>query len=211
MSLIYNFVPDLIITEMDLPDTSGFELSRILHNKQFNPRVIFLAENRDAAFESLSLQPFDFWIKPADNTQIDKMLGRYKIRAKKEMLTRKMEHYSQNLNIHTKRIFHHKNGIIVLYLDEIVICKANLTKSDLILTCDDKVQVVTTISETIEIINDSNFLKVSRSYWINRKYLHRIDKRRLKCVLIYEGKTREVPVSRNSLNMLERLLTYQVY
>ncbi len=211
LSLIYNFVPDLIITELDLLDISGFELSRILNNRQFNPRVIFLAEDDAAAFESLSLHPFDFWIKPVDNIQIDRMLDRYMVQTKKELLTRKMEHYTKNLKVNTQRVFFHKDGIIVLYLNEIVICKANLSKSDLILTCDNKIQVVTTISETIEIINDSNFIKVSRSFWINRKYLHKIDNRRLKCVLIYDGKTREVPVSRDSLNMLERLLTYQVY
>lgn len=211
LSLIYNYVPDLIITELDLPDIDGFELSRSLHSRQFNPKIIFMAENSDSAFESLPFHPFDFWIKPVNKLQIENMLERYKIRLKKEMIARKMEYYTKNLDMNTKRVFRHKSGVVVLKLDEILVCKANLSKSDLILTCGEKIQLATSINETIEIINDNSFLKVSRSYWINRNYLRKIDKRRLKCILFTENKTTEVPVSRSSLNMLESLLTFQVY
>jgi len=162
------------------------------------------------AFETLPLRPFDFFVKPYEINEVKGMLDRLKRKMKKEVLMGKMDQYVKTFKAEPKRVFRQKKGIIVLNLEEIVICRACLSKTILTLTCGEEVQLSDPLSHTIEIINCSRFLKVSRSFWINRDYLRKIDRRKHKCDLYYEGKTWQVPVSRSAENMLESLLTFPV-
>lgn len=210
LPLIYNYLPRLVFVNLDLPDMSGFEIANILQNKNFNPRIIFLANDEDLAFDALPYEPFDFFVKPVQKKHIKEMLERYKLIARKEMLNDKMDSFARNFYKESKRVFSFNQGIIVLKLDEIVYCKADRTKSILVLKDGEEIALSTGISETIEVINDNRFLKCSRSYLINRNYLRKIDKRRHKCILYNDGNSWEIPVSRNSEKLLETLLTYPI-
>lgn len=208
LSLIANHQPRLVFINLELSDMSGFELADILSAKDFCPLIVFLANDGDLAFDVLKYRPFDFFIKPVRKKPVDEMLQRLKSNAKKEILDRKMEKFALGADKEAKRIFSFKKGIIVLHLDEIIFCKADRTKSILSLNNGDELTLSTGITETIEIIDDNRFLKCSRSYWINRNYLRKIDKRRHKCIVYNNGNSWEIPVSRTSEKMLESLLTY---
>lgn len=211
LSLIFNYAPQLVFLNIDLPDMCGFEISRQLHKKNYYPEMIFVARDDQLAFDSLKFKPLDFFLKPVEKKEVTDMLARYKLNEKKNAITRKLNSYAKFFKIEAKRIFTLNNGIVVLYLDEIVICRASRSKTILTLTCGHEVELPGSVKETIETINDDKFLKTSRSFWINRNYLRKIDKRRRRCLLFFEGNSWEVPVTKSSMKMLEALITYPVY
>lgn len=210
VSLVCNNMPQLVFVNVELKDASGFELVRKLHNRNMYPDIVFISDSSYLAFDALPLKPFDFLTEPVEKQDIMEMLERYKLKLKKKMLANKIEFLAKNLDLDTKRVFKYKSGIIVLRLDEILICKSNRSKTILVLKNGREVELSTSIKETIETINHNNFVKCSRSYWINRDYLRKIDKRRNRCIIYNNGKSLEVPVSRKSVQFFEALITYPV-
>lgn len=211
LTLGNNFVPQLTFINVELSDISGLELSRTLRSRNAGGDIVFVANDSSQAFESLSLEPFDFLVKPIPPELIERLILRLKQKLKKKELLRKMDTYTKMQAVDTKRIFHQKKGIVVLRLSEIVFCKSVLTNTNLKLQSGESVNVKSKLSETIEIINHKNFIRTGRSYYINRKYLRKIDKKNLKCVLYYEGQTWEVPVSKNTIGVLEKLNVHPIY
>ena len=63
------------------------------------------------------------------------------------MLANKIDFLAKNFDLDTKGTFKYKNGIIVLQLDEILICKSNRPKAILILKNGDEVKLSTGINE----------------------------------------------------------------
>jgi len=207
-SLICNNRPQLVFVNIELSDGGGFELVRNLHARNLYPDIIFIADDSFPAFESLPLKPFDFLTEPLEKHDVLEMLERYKLKIKKMMLANKIDFLAKNFDLNTKRTFKYKNGIVVLQLDEILICKSNRSKAILILKNGEEVKLSTGINETVEAINHDNFVKCNRSFWINRDYLRKIDKRRKKCIIYNDGKSWEVPISRKSVQFFEALITY---
>jgi len=211
ISLISNYMPNLVFVNMDLNTLNGIEFVFQLHKKNIYPEIIFLAVNKRNAFEALKVKPFDFLLKPIRKELIEQALERLKAKFRKMELMRKMDHFAKINAVGKKRIFKQKGGIIIIQLEEIVYCKAELTRTILMLKCGEQVQLNSSISETMETINSKDFSRVGRSYCINRNFLRKIDKRQCKCHLYYNEQNWTVPASKTTIIQLEKLNVSTMY
>ncbi|MBT3383606.1 MAG: response regulator transcription factor [Prolixibacteraceae bacterium] len=207
ISLIHNFTPQLVFINVDLIDINGLEFVKILRSRNIFTQIVFVADNDKYAFDSLQLEPFDYLIKPIRKDHIQQILERIEFKLEKEELIRKVDLYAKSHSISTKRILKQKKGIIILLLEEIVFCKAELTITLLILKNGKKVRLKTGLNETLKTINSKDFIKISRSYCINSNYLHKIEIDNNKCILYSEGNTWEVPASKCAIKRLEKFIT----
>ncbi|NQU54394.1 MAG: response regulator transcription factor [Bacteroidetes bacterium] len=211
ISLISNFAPNLVFVNVDLQDINGLEFVRVLQNRNIFPEIVFLADDGQFAYESLVLKPVNFLIKPINKEKINQMLLRLTQKLKKKELIRKMDTFTNSTQVVNKRTFKQKGGIVVLPLKEIVFCKAELTRTIIFLINGEKMQLKSGINETLETINSEDFIRIGRSYCINKKFIRKVDRRQNKCHLHHEGKTWEVPTSKNIIEQLEKLHTYSIY
>lgn len=211
LSLSTSVVPQLVFVNVNLADTNGLELIRTLYTRNIHPYVVFIDENSSYAFDSLELEPFDFFVLPLEPKLISEMIIRLKQKLKKDELMRKMDIFTKMQTVAPKRIFHQKKGIIILQLKEIVFCKSERTSTHIKLRSGENIILKTNITETFEIINDTDFIRTGRSFFINRTYLRKIDKKSLKCILYYHGKIWEVPISRNTMGIMEKLNVKPIY
>jgi DNA-binding LytR/AlgR family response regulator len=211
LSLIVNLEPRLIFVNIKLNDIDGFEFIQKMHKKNIFPEIIFLADNEEEAFQALQFEPLDFWTKPFNRGLLFSMKKRLNNKLKKQELLRKMDVFAEAHQTRQKRIFKQKNGIVILYNDEIIFCRAQLASTNITLITGEEIQVNTGISETTDTLNSSNFIRVNRSYCINRKYLHKIEKRTSKCIL-HDGKTTwDIPVSKKTLKKMEKMNVFPIY
>lgn len=209
--LISNTIPHLLILDVKTNDFCAFHLLRSLKNKNILPEIVFLANNESLAYDSMEFQPLDFILKPIQENEVLEMTNRLKLKLKKKELIRKMDIYEKLSTGSNKKVFKQKNGIILLHPEEIVFCKANLSNTILNLANSKKEKCSTGMKETFEIINSDDFVKINRSYFINLRFLRKIDKKRRKCILASNGKTWEVPASKNITDRLEKLNTFLIY
>lgn len=210
-ALINTYVPQLIFIDTELKESCGLEFVERLHQKNIYPDLVFFAPDEDLAYDTLKMQPLDYLVKPIQEGEIYQMIDRLKLKLKREELLRKMDIYARSQDVSVKRVFPQKKGIVVLYLNEIVFCKANRAKTILTLINNEKIHLKINMAETMEVINNQMFFKISRSFCINRNYLRKIDKKYSKCLLHYEGLSWEIPASRNIIKHLESLYTKPVY
>lgn len=210
ISIVTNFAPELVFVNVNLQDVNGLEFVRVLQSRNIYPEFVFIALDSQFAYESLVLNPLDYLIKPICNELIQKLLTRLKLNLKKKELIRKMNIFANSQSVLAKRVFNQKGGIIVLTLEEIVFCKAEGVATILMLKSDEVVLLKSGISETLETINSEDFIRIGRSYFINRNFLRKIDKRSNKCQLYFEGKAWEVPASKNTISQLDKLNVYPV-
>lgn len=211
LSLAVNLVPQLVFVNIKLNDMDGFELIQDMHKKNIFPEIVFIAENEEEAFRSLQFEPLDFWTEPINRNLLFSMTERLKHKWKKQELLRRMDVFTKAHETRQKRIFKQKRGIIILYNDEIVFCRAQLASTNITLNTGEEIEVSTGISKTTDILNSSDFIRVSRSYCLNRKYLHKIEKRTSKCILHDGTTTWDIPASKKTLKKIEQLNVFPVY
>lgn len=211
LSLGNQYVPQLLIINDRLCDTDGLKFVKELQNKGIDVEVVFTSENSNFAHQSMELKPLDFWVNPFDKETVEKMIMRYKQKVKKKELFRKMDKFITTQTTNESHIFFQKKGVVVLNPAEIIFGKARLTNTILKLQTGDDVLLKTKMIETLEILNNPDFLRIGRSYFINRAYLWKIDKKKLKCILYYDGATWEVPVSKSTLTSLDKLNAHPIY
>lgn len=206
--LVLNYTPDIVFVNVELQDINGLEFIRVLNNRGIFPEVVFLAGDPRYAFESLELEPLDYFVKPLKKEIFDEMLSRYHLKLRKTELLRKMDKFTETVAKVPKRIFPQKTGIIVVELREILFVKASLTKSVLMLRDGTEAVLKSNLNQTLEIINHPDFIRSSRSYYINRNYLRMLDTKNYICHLCYNSKNWQVPASRNTINQLENLISF---
>ena len=211
ITLISNYAPNLIFIGMDLKRMNGIEFVQLFQNRNIFPEVIFLANDFNNAYDALAVEPFDYLLKPLKKETVEESLVRLKTRFRKAELMRRMEIFTNQSDLGAKRIFKQKGGIIIITLEEIVYCKAELTRTLMILRCGSQVHLTTNITDTIETINSKDFSRIGRSHCINRNYLRKIDKRQNKCYLHYNNQNWVVPASNHTISQLEKLNVANMY
>jgi two-component system nitrogen regulation response regulator GlnG len=70
--------PDVVVIDVRLPDTSGLELFRKIHERDAKLPVIFITGHGTAgtAIEAMRLGAFEYVVKPLDPDQLRDMIGR---------------------------------------------------------------------------------------------------------------------------------------
>ncbi len=211
LALVLNYAPQLLFLNVELSDISGLDFVEQLHKRNVLSNVVFIAPDASIAFNTIKLTPLDFILKPVDKNQIKQLIERLKFQLKREELKRKLDIYAGKQDLAEKRVFIQKSGVIVLLLKEIVFCKSERSRTILTLINGESVNLKTGINETMETINNQLFFRIGRSYCINRNYLRKIDKKKSKCLLYYDGQVWELPASRSIINHLESLYTSPIY
>ena len=209
--LVHGQMPQLIIINVALNDMNGIDFVETLRNRNSSAEVIFMANDIQKAFDSLVLEPFDYIVKPLEEEFLRGCISRLKVRFKKKELIRKMEMFTKSQSVNDQRVFFQKKGVVNLPLDEIVYGKAEKTNTNLTLCNGEEIGIRPGINETFELINSNDFIRTSRSYFINRNYLRKIDRRNFKCILYQNELTWEVPISKNSINLFENINVTPMY
>lgn len=207
MSLINNYAPDLVFVSTELPESDGLQFVDLIHQRNIKTEIIYLSNNGNRAYEALASRPFDYLVRPIELNDIEQLLIRLKEKLKRKSLLNKMKIFEKSNQVNLKRVFLQKGGIIVLPLEKILYCKAELTKTTLTLVSGEKIPLKTNITETIETLNSEDFIRTGRSYCVNRHFLRKIDRRGLKCHLFYNGNTWEIPASKTMIAHVEKINT----
>ncbi len=163
--------PDILFLDIDMPGINGLQLrEKLLHI----PACVFITSFPDYAVESFELAAFDFLVKP--------------LRADRLALTvQRLEDY---LRIrHKSELFDYALGGDVVYikdghqqvkiaLHDIYYLEA-LKDYTAIVTSKKKYTVLSTIGNLLAIKGFSSFIRIHRSYAVQKNYVDRVSSREL--------------------------------
>ncbi|MGN8072131.1 LytR/AlgR family response regulator transcription factor [Mucilaginibacter sp. 22184] len=186
LDLIYTKKPDIVIVDVDLPMMSGLELVSGLTSQK--PQIILTAAHQQYAFNGFELDVTDFLLKPFDYQRFIKAICKIKQR-----------HYNLNSEFNSKELVPAKRNTLLDDLNTKVVTKSlakeqrfiwvkvdkkmmNLNTSEIVYVegLRDYVKihlakinyiVNLTMTKTEELLGNSSFIRVNRSFIINKAFI----------------------------------------
>lgn len=166
LPVVQNQPVDVLFLDIDMPELSGLELRMSLMQV---PVCVFITSYPDYAAESFAVDAFDYLVKPIRRERFAHMMGRVETFFE---LTRKAQLFDLSLGADTVYI---KDGHeqIKLNMHEIVYLEG-LKDYTRIVTTTHQYTVLSSIGNLLQNKPFQSFLRIHRSYAVQRHYIDRI-------------------------------------
>ncbi|MFY7912783.1 MAG: LytR/AlgR family response regulator transcription factor [Emticicia sp.] len=154
---------DLLICDIEMPDMSGLQLVKSLRSA---PLVIFVTAHRDYALDCYEVSPVDFLLKPIDLERFLQSIEKVRLKYTNQPDNLEVEPYffvRENLNY-----------VQILYKD-VLYMKAQ-ENFLLIVTTTQNYLPILSITKMEEQLKGDKFLRVHRSFIVNRSAISVIGK-----------------------------------
>lgn len=195
--------PDIVFLDIQMPDEYGFKLFDYFDDITFD--VIFTTAHSDYILQAVNQWGcLGYLMKPIAISDLKILLNRFVERQSQ------LNHNNEVVNVNDdfeeevetenlKDTFKNEHGIIfipsitevlVLKIDDIIYCKADDSYCT-IFTKDDAYMVTKTLKEVENLIDQTNFFRVNRSYLVNINFAKKFDKRNNVLILACKPKEGE--------------------
>jgi two-component system LytT family response regulator len=194
--------PDVVFLDIQMPGKSGLDLLTELHSKDFE--VIFVTAHNEYMLQALQYSAADYLLKPVDEDRLVEAVQR----AEKKLEAGRQEE-------RTKALLHNLGkagkpsemrlclptlkGFTVLKLDEIIYCEAERSYTIFHLEGTKPVMVSKPLLEYDQILQDTSFLRVHKSFLINLNHVK--EYQRGEGGLVIMSNNAEIEVSRRRKEM----------
>jgi len=180
-------IPDILFLDIEMPVMDGFAVVKEIRRREIFPVIVFITAFNKYAIEAIRHAAFDFLVKPVNPAELKNCLARCSDRKPHPDIRRQMDDLLQTLR-HPKLCFNTRTGNIFIDPNEIVWLEADGNYTDFILSNHCRRTVTQNISAIEPLLGNNDFQRISRSAIINRKFLHEINRKEKKCILIANGK-----------------------
>jgi len=219
VSLAQEFVPDLILLDVQMPGLTGFEVARRLLECGVSSRVVFVTAFDQYAIEAFEVSAVDYLLKPVEATRLAQAIQRVRLliaaqrgnpseKVANKELERIVQYVAERQNRRERLAIRIGERFSLVQAGEIVYASL----------ADEVITVVTnslsgtsnyrTLDELHSHLDQAVFWRVHRSHiininkikeivpWFNRNYILRMK----------DGKATEIPVSRAQTKRLREYL-----
>jgi two-component system, LytTR family, response regulator len=193
LKAIEDIHPDIVFLDIQMPDGTGFDLLKMIPQKNFE--VIFITAHEEFAIKAIKFSALDYILKPIDPEELKKSIEKAieSIDHKKE--DTQFEALQQNIQPSQKRrlVLKTQESVHVVDLDKIIRCEADRNYTSFYLIDHKKILVSKTLKDYETLLTGHNFLRVQQSHLVNLDYVDRYDKAHGGTVIMKDGS--EVPIS----------------
>ncbi len=198
--------PDIILLEYPTKGKAGKDLIKFIKNKLTETTIIFVSETKDYAADAIHDGIFNYLIKPVSKEVIASIIEKVQQikQTNNNFRIRQIIEKSQE----EKRIrFQTTKGYLIINPEEILYCRADGFCTEIYLTNNRIEMSYLFLSKLEEVLKQFDFLRVSRSYLINQKYIRKVFRSNNTIILSCEGKEYEIKGSKNHIRTLSKFDT----
>lgn len=199
--------PDLVLLDIRMNDGTGFDLLRQLEPVDF--KVIFITAYDEYAIRAIKYSALDYLLKPVDPEDLKQAIDKAERLVVKELnaqLTVLAENIKQEDASLKKIILKTHDAIHLVSVRDIIYCESDENYTTFHLA-GSKIMTSRTLKEYEELLGESGFFRVHKSYLINVSCITRFEKAEGGSVVL--NHTVRVPVSSRKreqlLEMLDRI------
>ncbi|MDP3645050.1 MAG: LytTR family DNA-binding domain-containing protein [Bacteroidota bacterium] len=205
LDLVKQNLPDLVFLDIDMPDMNGLQVADQIHSENFCSEIVFTTAHPKYAYDAIDIQPLDFLIKPFCIEDLEIVIHKFQEKTEKKKFSRKVELFIQSQSDAPKIKLPTTNGVLITGVKDIVMMKSKANNCNLYLQ-DGTIETITrNLNILAETLNSPALFKISRSTFINLKYLKRVDKKNLKCLISFDHKVLEEDITKSHLLHLEKM------
>ncbi|MDP2336456.1 MAG: LytTR family DNA-binding domain-containing protein [Bacteroidota bacterium] len=198
--------PDMVLLEFPLKGKAGNELMRLIQTKLKETILVFVSNTKEYAANAIHSEVYNYLLKPVTKAGLEKIT--YKVHLhKKTNIQERINQIIEKTPAETRFKIQTVKGYLVVDPEEILYCKADGFYSEIYLTNNRVELSQLSLSKLDEMLNTFNFLRVSRSYLINQKYIRKIYRGTNTIILAFGGKEYEVKGSKLHIKELSKIDT----
>jgi len=196
--------PDLVLLDIQMPEKDGFTYLEELRSLKIFPGIIFITAYENYAIRAIKNAASDYLIKPVKKNELFDAIERFTIhsgRSKKSDLSELIHLLQKTKPARIK--LNTRTGYFFVDPDDIMVIEADGNYSH-IRQISGKTELSTLSLGNLErLLETGTFLRVSRSFIINMKYISRVDRKTNICELEYEGNTHQLKIPPQKVKLLE--------
>lgn len=168
--------PDLIFLDIEMRDMSGFEmLERV---PKINFEIIFTTAYDQFALDAFKVSAADYLLKPIDEKDLIKAVGKVKKRREENQSTSQIEfllqHIRKNLEEEEDTIaLPSSTGLEFVEIEKIIYCQSDSNYTHLHLKGEKDMIVSRTLKDVEDLLPEGKFFRVHHSYTVNLKHIRR--------------------------------------
>lgn len=204
---IHEHKPDLVILDIQMPDGTGFDVLKMIPEKNF--KVIFITAHEEYAIQAIKFSALDYILKPIDPEELEKSIKSALVEISGGKSEKQFNALQDNADVKNKKklVLKTQESIHVVDLSNILRCEADRNYTSFFLNDGKKILVSKTLKEYDLLLANHNFLRVQQSHLINLDYVERYDKGQGGAVVMKDGS--QVPLSQSKreifFSVLEQL------
>ena len=176
---IHAFKPDLIFLDIEMPGYSGLELYDFLNDEEFNFEVIFTTAYQEYAIDAFRLAAIDYLLKPIQFNQLKEAVDRFEAQHlnKTAMKQLKMIQNSLSSSLNQEICISTTEGKYYVSFNDLMYLEADGSYTNFYLTSGKRITASRRIKYFEESLSkDKRFLRVHRSYLLNKQHVERFKK-----------------------------------
>ena len=187
-------LPDLVFLDIDMPGKNGFEFIHELNQLGLSTTIIFQTAHSKYSIDAIRHAAFDYLLKPVDPVELKKSIHRFH---------NQEENKTKDMHTLQKVRFSTRGGSIYLDTEEILYIQAEGNYSELFLANGHTKVVTLLLSQVLDLLPESQFMRISRSAGVNLRYMRELDRKKRLLILDVEGKKIQLKVAQKYLNVVE--------
>jgi two-component system, LytTR family, response regulator len=203
---IISFNPDVIFIEFPIQNTLVSPVIKFVKSKYPETVISIISDSKKHAVEAIRNGIFNFLLRPFTEAEVEKVFD--KVHQSIEKNNRyKINQIIDQIPETTRIKLQTTKGYLMLNPDEVIYCKADGVYTEFYLTNGRVELSYLFLSKVEELLKPFIFMKVSRSYIINMRYLRRIFRDNNAIILSVGGNEYEVKGSKQSVRILGKIET----
>ncbi len=210
LKAINEMKPDVVFLDVQMPKLTGFEMLEVLEH---HPEIIFTTAYDQYAIRAFEQNAVDYLLKPFSRERFSEAVG--KLKSRLENKTEAKEEQTQKLRIHLAEGEDKLHRVVIKKSGKIHV--VSTTAIHFLEAQDDYVMIYTdegkylkqqTMKYFEQHLDNSQFVRVHRSYIANISSIERIEPYEKTNYILILKDGNKVPVSRNGMQTLKENLDF---
>jgi two-component system, LytTR family, response regulator len=194
LKVIRELHPQLVLLDVKMDDGTGFDLLRLCNSIDF--KVIFITAYEKYAVRAFRFAAVDFLLKPVNPEELSEAVNHAETLIQ-EHFTTQLQALEDNLrtDIRQKRkiVLKTIDYIHLVEMQNITFCESEGCYTFVHMITGEKIIISRTLREFDDMLGDSGFYRVHKSYLINLSHITRFEKQEGGYIILSSGD--KVPVS----------------
>jgi two-component system LytT family response regulator len=195
--------PDLVFLDIAMPGKTGLDLLRETGESDFE--IIFVTAHHNYMVQAFRFSAVDYLLKPVDEQLLSAAVKRAEKRIGSKTGNKPLETFLHNLQEKggaqkMKLCIPSLKGFRVIHIRDIIYCEASGNYTQFYLLDQPPILVSKPIHEYDVLLEDSNFLRIHKSFLVNLEHIREYIRGEGGSVILVNGQ--EIEVSRRKKEML---------
>jgi len=194
--------PDVILIRYPLTGNTEKEFFELIKSKHSGAYLTFVCSTKNFAKKAIQYGIYNYILKPVSEKTIKELIISA-FEKKQSNIANRLDQVINSNSVEARLRFATAKGFIIFSPDELLFCKSVGYYSELYLT-NNRIEIShLSLMRFEEKMTPYGFIRISRTYLINPKYLRRIFKKGNLVTLSFDGKEYEIKAGKDQLKKLD--------